>query len=320
MCPKIELHVAYQKRHTRVYIMELKPILKWVGGKTQILGAVIAQMPRVIEHYYEPFVGGGSVLLGVLSERAAGRLEIRGTLYVSDLNANLVNLYKCVQADPTGLIRELGVLSNEYASCRELKGARVPTTHVEALESKESYYYWVRGRFNGLVGEARHGVSAAAMLVFLNKTCFRGLYREGPRGFNVPFGNYKTPGIYDADNIMAVSRAFRGVVFQCCDFGVALAGVGAGSFVYLDPPYVPETATSFVGYTADGFGAADHERLFQRCREFRGCGAKFLLSNADVPLVRTAFEGYRVETVECKRAINSKNPGAVAREVLVRDV
>jgi DNA adenine methylase len=298
--------------------MELKPILKWVGGKTQILGAVLERIPRVIADYYEPFVGGGSVLLGVLGERAAGRLEIRGTLYVSDLNANLINLYECVRDDPAGLIRDLSVLVGEYEGCRELKGAREPATHAEALESKESYYYWTRAAFNGLVGDVRQGVRAAAMLVFLNKTCFRGLYREGPRGFNVPFGNYKTPAIYDADNIMAVSRAFSGVVFRCCDFGVALAGVGAGDFVYLDPPYVPESATSFVGYNEGGFKAADHERLFEMCRGFRGISAEFLLSNSDVPLVRTAFTGYTVASVECKRSINSKNPGATTREVLVK--
>jgi DNA adenine methylase len=300
--------------------MELKPILKWVGGKTQILGAVLERMPRMIQNYYEPFVGGGSVLLGILGEKAAGRIAIRGMIYVSDVNANLVNLYECVRDDPAGLIRELSVLVREYEGCRVLKGAREPGTHTEALESKESYYYWVRAAFNGLVGEARQGVRAAAMLVFLNKTCFRGLYREGPRGFNVPFGNYKTPAIYDADNIMAVSRAFTGVVFRCCDFGVTLADVGAGDFVYLDPPYVPESATSFVGYNEGGFKAADHERLFGLCRGFGANRAQFLLSNADVPLVRTAFEGYAVATIECKRSINSKNPGAMAREVLVQDV
>jgi DNA adenine methylase len=298
--------------------MELKPILKWVGGKTQILSAVLERMPRVIADYYEPFVGGGSVLLGVLGERAAGRLTIRGRIYVSDVNANLINLYECVRDDPAGLIRELSVLVGEYEGCRELKGAREPATHAEALESKESYYYWRRAAFNGLVGDARQGVRAAAILVFLNKTCFRGLYREGPRGFNVPFGNYKTPAIYDADNIMAVSRAFSGVVFRCCDFRVGLGEVRPGDFVYLDPPYVPESATSFVGYNEGGFKAADHERLFEMCRGFRGAGAQFLLSNADVPLVRTAFTGYTVESVECKRSINSKNPGATTREVLVK--
>lgn len=311
--------------------MELKPILKWVGGKTQILGAVLERIPRVIADYYEPFVGGGSVLLGVLGERAAGRLTIRGRIYVSDMNANLINLYECVRDDPAGLIRELSTLAGEYEACRELKGGREPATHAEALASKESYYYWTRAAFNGLVGEGRRGVRAAAMLVFLNKTCFRGLYREGPRGFNVPFGNYKTPAFYDADNIMAVSRAFTGVVFRCCDFRVGLADVplrGAvmphpdevrpGDFVYLDPPYVPETATSFVGYNEGGFAAADHEQLFGLCYGFRDNAVDFLLSNADVPLVRTAFEGYRVDTVECKRAINSKNPGATTREVLVK--
>lgn len=298
--------------------MELKPILKWVGGKSQILGAVLERMPRVIADYYEPFVGGGSVLLGVLGERAAGRLTIRGRIYVSDVNANLINLYECVRDDPAGLIRELSVLVGEYEGRRELKGAREPATHAEALESKESYYYWTRAAFNRLTGGERRGARAAAMLVFLNKTCFRGLYREGPRGFNVPFGNYKTPAFYDADNIMAVSRAFSGVVFRCCDFRVGLADVRPGDFVYLDPPYVPETATSFVGYNEGGFAAADHEQLFGLCYGFRENAVDFLMSNADVPLVRTAFEGYRVETVECKRAINSKNPGATTREVLVK--
>lgn len=298
--------------------MDLKPILKWVGGKSQILGDVLGRIPREMQDYYEPFVGGGSVLLGVLGERATGRVVIRGTVYVSDLNANLVNLYQVVQQNPEGLIAELAVLTGEYAGIEQLKGGRAPTGRAEALESKESYYYWVRGRFNELRGEERVGARAAAMLVFLNKTCFRGLYREGPRGFNVPFGNYKTPGVYDAESIRAVSRAFQGVVFRCCDFGEALGGVGEGDFVYLDPPYVPETATSFVGYNADGFRAEDHERLFELCRGFRERGAQYLLSNADVPLVREAFREYVVETVECKRSINSKNPGATTREVLVR--
>lgn len=298
-----------------------KPLLKWVGGKSQILDTVLAQLPTTMANYWEPFVGGGSVLLGVLSARRAGTLTITGTVYASDLNPNLIGLYQTIQSNPDALVVEVERLV--AAHTQAAKGAvvnRSPATEAEALTSAESHYYWVRVRFNALPVAARNTPAAAAMFLFLNKTCFRGLYREGPRGFNVPYGNYKQPTILDRAHLQEVSALLQGVVFSVQPFEAALAAVGPGDVVYLDPPYAPETGTSFVGYTADGFDLESHKRLFELCRQLRGRGASLLLSNADVKLVRDAFPTTEFETttVVARRAIHSKKPGATTTEVLVR--
>jgi DNA adenine methylase len=157
------------------------------------------------------------------------------------------------------------------------------------------------------------------MMLFMNKTCFRGVYREGPRGFNVPFGNYKKPSILDEDHIRRVSELIRDVVFRECSYGDALVGVTEGDFVYLDPPYAPETETSFVGYTADGFDIDNHRALFKLCNEMTGKGVKLAMSNAQVSLVTDAFSSsaYTTKIISCRRAINSKKPDATANEVLI---
>lgn len=154
---------------------------------------------------------------------------------------------------------------------------------------------------------------------FLNKTCFRGVYRVGPNGFNVPYGHYKTmPVVLERADALAYSKLFRGVNFKCCDFEEALKNVREGDFVYLDPPYAPETKTSFVAYTKDGF--KKHEQLFQSCHALQRRGIPFLLSNARVDLVTSQFnneEIYTIQEIECKRAINSKNPESKTIEVLI---
>jgi DNA adenine methylase len=154
------------------------------------------------------------------------------------------------------------------------------------------------------------------MTIFLNRTCFRGLYREGPRGFNVPFGHYKNPAICDEANILAVSALIQGVVFRCQSFEASLAEATEDAFVYLDPPYVPEFATSFVGYTADGFPGTSHAALFTIVKDLP---CPFLLSNANVALVREAFPPteFQVDVVSARRAIHSKEPGSKTEEVLI---
>jgi DNA adenine methylase len=293
-----------------------KPILKWVGGKTQILEQVLATFPAEMNNYHEPFVGGGSVLLGLLSRVAAGEVVVNSAVYASDVNANLIAFYENVKDKPDELIAEVKALITEYAQAKGTEVNRKPTCLEEALSSPESYYFWIRARFNALGGADRQGVVASAMLLFLNKTCFRGLYREGPNGFNVPFGNYKNPSILDEAHIREVSELIKDVVFTCCSFTDSLGWVVPSDFVYLDPPYAPENETSFVGYTADGFGLESHKDLFETCRDL---AASFVMSNADVKLVREAFpEGaYKTKIISCRRAINSKNPEAKTNEVLI---
>ncbi len=297
-----------------------KPFLKWVGGKTQILDDVLARVPATMRNYYEPFLGGGSVLIAVLQARAAGRITINGTVYASDLNANLINLYKQIQANPAEVHAQLEGLLEVFNAITGTEVNRAPTTPAEAISSKESYYYWLRGRWNRLGGEHRATPAAAAMMLFLNKTCFRGVYREGPNGFNVPYGHYATCAFPTLLELNTLSSLFQSVTFTVTDFATPLAAAAAGDFVYLDPPYVPLESTSFVGYTADGFPLAQHKALFDAARAAAGRGASFLLSNADVPLVKGAFPAPAFETtvLPVRRAIHSKDPSSTAKEVLVR--
>ena len=298
-----------------------KPFLKWVGGKTQILEDVLELFPVVIQNYYEPFLGGGSVLLGLLSLVRAGQTTITGNIYASDVNSNLIGLYKNIQSNPEGVIRELKTLVSEFEACKGSVVNRKPKTLEEAKTSQESYYYWIRQKFNALSKEERSGLKGSAMLLFLNKTCFRGVYREGPNGLNVPFGHYEKPGILDEALIREVSVLVKEVIFQCHSFQDALKEVKEGDFVYMDPPYAPETGTSFVGYVADGFGEDDHKVLFQQIDRLVQKKANIVLSNADVKLVRDAFPSpaYETTVISCRRAIHSKKPETKTNEVLIRN-
>ena len=296
--------------------MTTKPFLKWVGGKTQILDEVLSLFPSELATYHEPFLGGGSVLLALLSKVRAGEIILNGAVHASDANPRLISLYKHLQEDPETLITSLKALVDSYVRAGQHQPQMVyrgPKTPEEGATSQESFYYWTRSRFNA----DAESVEAAAMFLFLNKTCFRGLYREGPKGFNVPFGHYANPSVYDADELLAVSELIQGVVFTCCDFSAALSAVNAGDFVYLDPPYAPESATSFVGYTDHGFSLEMHNALFNA---IRALPTRFLMSNADVPLVTEAFAGYQKKVISVRRAINSKKPESRTKEVLVSNL
>lgn len=293
--------------------------MKWVGGKTQILDEVLSCFPATINNYHEPFLGGGSVLLGLLSKIKAGKISVSGHIYASDLNSNLIGLYKNIQAHPLELIAEIKTLIAEFSEITGTTVNRKATTPEEARTSPESYYFWVRLRFNSMTKEARASVAGSAMFLFMNKTCFRGVYREGPKGFNVPFGNYKNPAILDEEHIKEVSVLIKDVIFTSESFSTALDRTTPGDFVYLDPPYAPETGTSFVSYTSDGFDVDAHRQLFSTCQTLTERGIHLVMSNADVKLVRDAFPSatYTTRTLTCRRAIHSKKPGATTMEVLI---
>jgi DNA adenine methylase len=297
----------------------IKPFMKWVGGKTQIINDVMELFPKTINNYHEPFLGGGSVLLALLSYIKYGSIKVSGKIYASDLNSNLIALYKNIQSYPNALISEVKTLINQFSACKGTDVNREASTIEEALTSPESYYFWIRSRFNAYTKEERTSVVGSAMLLFMNKTCFRGVYREGPKGFNVPFGNYKNPSILDEDHIKIVSGLIKDVVFTNATFTDTLSKVASGDFVYLDPPYAPENNTSFVGYTADGFNLDNHRALFKLCGDMNTKNVKILMSNADVQLVKDAFPSptYTTKIINCKRSINSTKPDARTNEVLI---
>lgn len=302
----------------------VKPVLKWVGGKTQILDDVLKHFPSYMNNYHEPFIGGGSVLFGLLSLVYEGKIKIDGNIYASDKNDCLIHMYKNIQDRPQDVLSELQDIVNEY-NALPMKGNkeslnRNPVDKNEALVCQETYYYWIRKCFNHLKKEDKHSCKASAYFIFLNKTCFRGIYREGPNGFNVPFGNYKNPSIYDEDHIFIVSSLLQNVVFTTQDFSNTFEILEDNDFIYLDPPYAVEKSTSFVSYTTDGFSSTFNKKLFDLCNDVSLTRkVKFIMSNSNVDEVTKEFQSdkYNVIVLYCKRSINSKNPSAKTKEVLI---
>lgn len=295
-----------------------KPFLKWAGGKTQILSHVISKAPKTMENYHEIFLGGGSVLLAMLTLAKNKQITIHGEIFAYDINIQLINVYTHIQKHKDELFTFINLYRNEYDSCpsgEKGNNNRKPKTIEEAKTAKESYYYWLREKFNNMDNNC---VENSALFIILNKLCFRGIYREGPNGFNVPYGHYKkTPQIITKEEIDTVSDLIKNVVFISCDFTDSINHVSSGDYVYLDPPYAPETKTSFVGYTDDGFNINKHKDLFILINNLDKKNAKFVMSNANVALVRESFIGKNITIIQARRACNSKNPAARTTELLI---
>ena len=194
---------------------------------------------------------------------------------------------------------------------------RNPKTLDEGKTSKESYYYWVRNKFNNM---DKDSIECSAIFMFLNKTCFRGMYREGPNGYNVPYGHYKkTPKIITKDELDNISELIKNVEFIHCSFKESIKNVKDEDFVYLDPPYAPENEKSFVGYVNDGFNLDMHKNLFNEILKLNEKNVKFLLSNSKVDLVLKNFKEYNCDDIVARRAINSKKPESTTIEVLINN-
>lgn len=298
-----------------------KPILKWVGGKTQIIDKLVSDFPVEINNYRETFLGGGSVLLTLLSYVKKGIIKIRGNVYAYDLNEPLIYVYKNIQTRHTELYEKLQDIIKEFNDCGDGVLNRKPANIEQAKELRENYYYWIRSEYNKLCLTDKKDILGSAMFIFLNKTCFRGVFRVGPNGFNVPYGHYKKPEIVNKEHVDEIHNLIQDVVFEHSDFNTSLTNVEPNDFVYLDPPYAPETETSFVGYTENGFNIENHNNLFNLIHNLTNTNKKIMLSNADVRLVRENFTNEKYNTFEilCKRSINSKNPNSKAKEVIIRN-
>ena len=290
-----------------------KPFLKWVGGKTQIINDIISKLPKQINNYHELFLGGGSVLFAVLSLQKQNKIIIKNKIYAYDININLINMYKNIQNNKDKLYNILKSYFKEYDNITGNIINRNPQTINDAKTSKESYYYWIRKKYNNI---DKDSIECSALFIFINKICFRGMYREGPNGFNVPYGHYKkTPSLISEKEINYISELIKNVEFKHCNFIYSIKNVKEGDFVYLDPPYAPENSKSFVKYVEDGFDLKTHELLFIEIKKLKNI--KFIMSNAKVDIVINSFKDYNCHEITARRAINSKNPGSTTTEVII---
>jgi DNA adenine methylase len=290
-----------------------KPFLKWVGGKTQIINDIISKLPKEINNYHELFLGGGSVLFAVLSLQKQNKIIIKNKIYAYDININLINMYKNIQNNKDKLYNILKSYFKEYDNISGNIINRNPQTINDAKTSKESYYYWIRKKYNNI---DKDSIECSALFIFINKICFRGMYREGPNGFNVPYGHYKkTPSLISETEINYISELIKNVEFKHCNFIDSIKNVKEADFVYLDPPYAPENSKSFVKYVEDGFDLKTHELLFIEIKKLKNI--KFIMSNAKVDIVINSFKDYNCDEITARRAINSKNPGSTTTEVII---
>lgn len=269
------------------------PFVKWAGGKRRLVRELLSILPSSFGDFYEPFLGGGALFFA-LSARETGF-----NAHLSDLNSELIGTYKVIKENPEDLIAILSRIQNEY----------------ERSTSKSEYYY--RKRSTTPSGN----VETAAQLIFLNKTCFNGLYRVNSRGeFNVPFGRYKRPRILDAKNIRAVSKALRhtNAELTISGFKESTTKCCKNDLVYFDPPYQPKSRTSsFTDYTPNGFAPADQEILAKVFDELVARGCTVLLSNSDTSLTRTLYREYDIRIVSVNRPINSNGSGRTGHKEMI---
>lgn len=267
-----------------------KPFLKWPGGKTQLLPQLEILFPEKFTRYVEPFTGGGAVFLHVAQTR-----KIKASV-LCDMNEDLILVWQTLQTDPHELCLELKKLFDIY---RKLS----PT-------EQQRFYYELRAAHN-VRPIPPDPVSRAARVIFLNKTCYNGLYRNNSKGeFNSPFGRYVNPSIYSPENIEAVSRLLATTAIIQGDFTACERFVTKGTFVYFDPPYRPlNKSSSFTAFDKRGFTDADQERLAMCFRRLDKKGARLMLSNSDTPdeYFERLYTGYNIRRVQAGRSINS-NP------------
>ncbi|GHU89758.1 restriction endonuclease subunit M [Deltaproteobacteria bacterium] len=289
----------------------IRPFLKWAGGKSQILHEIRKRYPaglgKSITKYAEPFVGGGAVLFDILASYSLS------DIYISDINRELILTYKIIRDGVSDLIDVLQMLENEYLTAD--------------TDTRKTIYYRNRDSFNALKAEQSASAELAALFLFLNRTCFNGLYRVNRKGgYNVPQGSYNHPTICDENNLRAVSDKLQNVQIICCNYKLSREFIDTSTFVYFDPPYRPLTATAnFTAYSCDGFGDAEQIELARFIDEMTELGAWVVASNSDPKNIDEhndffdrIYSRYKITRINATRAINSlgSSRGCV-RELLI---
>lgn len=265
------------------------PIIKWAGGKRQLLPEIQARVPKSFHTYHEPFLGGAAVFFALEPHKAV----------LSDINEELINLYRVLQQHPHELFE-----------------------HLQTHRVSQDYFMALRQLDRTSAYQQLSSLERASRFIYLNKTCFNGLYRVNSRGhFNVPYGHYKNPQLATLENLLACSRLLQGVELVHASFHKSLTRPQAKDFVYLDPPYIPLSATaSFTSYAKEGFSLNDQQALALLCQDLDAKGVYFLLSNSDTPLTHELFKNFQMDVVQAKRAISASGANRQkVTEVLVRN-
>lgn len=270
----------------------VSPVVKWVGGKRQLLQDILKHIPDKYSTYYEPFVGGGAVLFHLQPRK----------MVINDINEELMNVYNVICNNVEELIEDLKKHKNEadyFYKIRELDRDREKYAQLNNIER-------------------------ASRIIYLNKTCYNGLFRVNRQGeFNTPFGRYKNPNIANEATLKAVNNYFNKakITLKCGDFEEAVKGIRKGGFVYFDPPYDPVSeSANFTGYDKGGFDKDEQIRLKKLCDKLNNRGVKFLLSNSSTEFILGLYKDYNITIVKAKRSINSKGDGrGDVNEVLVKN-
>lgn len=281
-------------------LLNAKPFIKWVGGKRQLLSELDSRIPQKLDVYFEPFLGGGALFFH-LAERIA-------QAYLSDSNEELITAYQAIRSNPNLLIRELSTHKNTEEHFQQIRDA-----------DRNADYKWNWSP-----------IQKAARFIYLNKTCFNGLYRVNSKGeFNVPYGKYPNPKIVDAENIYACHQVLsRPAVFinsksyETVHAEIqGLVNLGRTVFVYLDPPYIPLSVTSsFTQYSKDGFTMKDQKELKAFCDSLTSMGVMWMQSNSSAPIVFDMYKEYNVEVVSANRSISSApSSRKVVSETIIRN-
>lgn len=268
----------------------MKPMLKWAGGKAQLLKYVREMLPSGYNRYFEPFLGGGAVLLDLTPREAT----------VNDINPELVNMYAQVKVDVDAVVAALKALDGRHARA----------------EDAGAFYYAMRALFNEQLGSGTP--EQAARLIYLNKHCFNGLFRVNARGlFNVPFNKRRRGDSFCEANMRETARYLRDVVILNGDFEDAVRAAEKGDFVFLDSPYVPVNPASFTDYTKEGFEYADHVRLADVFRRLSARGVFCMLTNHNTELVRSLYGDFHMRVVQAARNINARASARKGEEVII---
>ncbi len=273
-----------------------KPFLKWAGGKTQLIHDISSQLPHYAAAseftYIEPFAGSGAFFFWLARNYPNMEKAI-----INDINTDLINCYKTIKSDIDSLISQLEIYQQEYHTLNERE------------EEKKEYYYAKRDLFNTKTAD---NTQNAALFIFLNRTCFNGLYRVNKSGqFNVPIGKYKNPKICDKENLLEVHQLLQNVIILNSDYSETLKHAERNSFFYIDPPYKPlNTTSSFNSYSSDIFDDREQHRLKEFCDEISNQGFQWILSNSDVKqsgdnFFDQLYENYKILRVNATRRINS---------------